>query len=152
MARGDHIYVRRGRRYSHHGIDCGDGSVIHYMGERGHTRYVGRTRLDDFAAGTDIRVRRHLRPLGADEVVARAESQMGSLGYHLVHNNCEHFAAWCCTGRAASSQVRRWALAVQGTLASVVAVQSMGAHLALLGSIGAGVYTLAGPLRRRAWR
>ncbi|MEM9150140.1 MAG: lecithin retinol acyltransferase family protein, partial [Cyanobacteria bacterium P01_F01_bin.3] len=33
MARGDQVYVYRdviGVPYEHHGIDCGDGSVIHY--------------------------------------------------------------------------------------------------------------------------
>ena len=29
MDKGDHIFVYR-RGYSHHGIDCGDGTVIHY--------------------------------------------------------------------------------------------------------------------------
>ena len=93
------------------------------------------------------------RRLGVEETIRNAESRLGSSGYHVVRNNCEHFAAWCCTGRAASSQVRRWALAAQGTMASlVVATQALGAHLALLGTLGAGVYAFAGPLRRRSGR
>ena len=80
----------------------------------------------------------HDAQLGAEETIRNAESRMGSAGYHLVRNNCEHFAAWCCTGRAASSQVRRWMLAAQGTVASLVAVQSLGAHLALLGGLAFG--------------
>lgn len=149
MARGDHIYVRRGRRYSHHGIDCGDGSVIHYVGPRGSVRCVGRTSLEVFAAGSDVLLRTHQRPLGAEETIRNAESRLGSANYHLVRNNCEHFAAWCCTGRAASTQVRSWVLASQAAVASLVAAQSMGAHLALLGPVGAGLYALVRPLRRR---
>ena len=150
MARGDHIYVLRGRRYSHHGVDCGDGSVIHYVGQRGTVRYVGRTPLDEFAGDAVIHVRAHEPRLSADETLRMAESRLGSVGYRLVRNNCEHFATWCCTGRAASSQVRRWALAAQGTAASLVAAQFLGAYLAVVGTIGAGLYALVGPLRRRS--
>src|SRR6266508_3174539 len=126
MSRGDHIFVRRRRRYSHHGIDCGDGTVIHYVGSRGSDRYVARTTVEVFAAGSEVLVRSYEWRLSAEEAIRNAESRLGSLGYHLVRNNCEHFAAWCCTGRAASGQVRRWMLATQGTVASLLAAQSLG--------------------------
>jgi hypothetical protein len=29
MTKGDHIYINCGA-FTHHGIDCGDGTVIHY--------------------------------------------------------------------------------------------------------------------------
>ena len=35
----------------------------------------------------------------------RARSKIGHKGYNLVNNNCEHFALWCKTGLAMSSQV-----------------------------------------------
>lgn len=148
MARGDHLYVRRGRHYSHHGIDCGDGTVIHYVGPRRKLRYVARTSLETFAKGCEVEQRTYDRRLTADEVVRNAESRIGSVGYHLVRNNCEHFAAWCCTGRARSFQVRRWALAAQGTLATLVAAQPAGLHIVVVGTVGAGLYAFAGPLRR----
>ena len=147
MARGDHIYARRGRRYSHHGIDCGDGSVIHYVGPRGTPRVVSRTPYDEFAAGCEVHVRPYTSRLDAEAAIGNAESRLGSHGYHLVRNNCEHFAAWCCTGRAASAQVRRWFLALQGTFASLLATQAMGVHAVVLGTAGAGVYALARPRR-----
>jgi hypothetical protein len=148
MARGDHIYVRRSR-YSHHGVDCGDGTVIHYVGPRGSIRRVARTPLEGFAGGSAVKVRPYDRRLSADEAIQKAESRLGSVGYHLVRNNCEHFAAWCCTGRAVSSQVRSWMLATQGTAASLVAAQGFGAHVAIAGSVSAGLYAWARPLRRR---
>lgn len=151
MARGDHVYVRRGRRYTHHGIDCGDGSVIHYVGPRGTVRRVARTPVEEFAAGSEVLVRTYETRLSADEAIANAESRLGSSGYHLVRNNCEHFAAWCCTGRAASTQVRRWFLGSQGALATIVTAESAGAHMVLLGTAGAGLYVAARPLRRRRW-
>ncbi len=149
MARGDHVYVRRGRRYTHHGVDCGDGTVIHYAGPRGTVRRVARTSWDDFAAGDQVKVRPYDQRLDIDETVLNAESRLGSVGYSLVRNNCEHFTAWCCTGRAVSSQVRGWMLATQGTLASLFAAQSFGPHVAIVSTIGAGVYAASRPLRRR---
>lgn len=148
MSRGDHIYVRRARHYTHHGIDCGDGSVIHFVGPRGGTRYVARTQLEEFAGGGDVRVRHYARPCSAEETVRNAESLIGSTDYHVVRSNCEHFAAWCRTGRASSAQVRRWMLAAQGT-ASVAVTQSPGVHVAILGLIGAGLYALTRPRRPR---
>lgn len=149
MARGDHIYVRRGYRYSHHGIDCGDGTVIHYVGPRASVRHVERTPIEEFAPAADIQVRRYDERLSPDETISHAESRLGTANYSLVRNNCEHFAAWACTGRAASSQVRRWVVGSQGAMASLVAVETMGAHIALVGTAGAGVYAIARPLRRR---
>ncbi|HRT20579.1 MAG TPA: lecithin retinol acyltransferase family protein, partial [Candidatus Hydrogenedentes bacterium] len=50
MARGDHIKVRR-FLYSHHGIDCGDGTVIHYTGSPLHrmSRFSGNWTIADFS-------------------------------------------------------------------------------------------------------
>lgn len=36
-----------------------------------------------------------LRPLPNDEIVYRAQHAIGSRGYDLIFNNCEHFAHWC---------------------------------------------------------
>ena len=149
MARGDHVFVRRGRRYTHHGIDCGDGTVIHYVGPRGTERVVARTTLDEFALDGEVRVRTHVARLAPEETVRLAESRLGSTGYHLVRNNCEHLAVWCSTGRATSSQVRRWAVAAPGTVASVLATHSLGVDLAVAGTVGAGLFAARRPLLRR---
>lgn len=59
MARGDHIYVDRLRGiYAHHGIDTGDGWVIHYTGKNWRDpRKVQRTTVEDFAQGGDIQTK-----------------------------------------------------------------------------------------------
>jgi hypothetical protein len=58
MARGDHIYVQRlGGVYSHHGIDCGDGTVIHLTAFRRGAPGVERIALDQFAEGGEVKVR-----------------------------------------------------------------------------------------------
>lgn len=148
MSRGDHIYVRRRARYSHHGIDCGDGTVIHYVGGRGTLRRVERTSVESFASGGEIRVRSYRTRLPVEEIVRNAESKLGTHGYHLVRNNCEHLATWSATGSPKSSQVRRWAMTAPSAAASFGVVDAASGHLMLLGSLGVGFYTLTSPLRR----
>ena len=110
MALGDQIYVHRELFnfegiYQHHGIDCGDGSVIHY---RKPSEIVERTSLEIFARGNPLYVINY--PAGyyfiADVVVRRAESRLGEHQYNLLFNNCEHFATWCKTGISDSKQIR----------------------------------------------
>ncbi len=42
-----------------------------------------------------------------EETLKRAYSRVGECKYSIVTNNCEHFAMWCKTGNAESTQVRR---------------------------------------------
>jgi hypothetical protein len=111
MARGDHIKVYRSfRLYSHHGIDLGDGTVVHFAGEPFRTRRarVVRTDMADFLRGGQARVVHHRKgSLPVDDVVAMAESLLEQGNYSVFHNNCEHFATLCKTGRLKSRQVRR---------------------------------------------
>lgn len=121
MARGDHIKVyRRGRLYSHHGIDMGDGSVIHFNGaplQWGRARVV-RSTMTAFLAGGRCRVVAHRGPVRpVDEVLATAVSLLDTSRYSVFRNNCEHFATFCKTGSLRSRQARRALLA-----SSVVAV------------------------------
>jgi hypothetical protein len=59
MARADHIMVPRlGGVFVHHGIDCGDGTVIHFTGRTWTTpRSVQRTSMREFARGAEVAVR-----------------------------------------------------------------------------------------------
>jgi hypothetical protein len=58
MARGDHLYASRmGGLYSHHAIDCGDGSVIHYAGFSDLGSGVTRASIEAFAKGGEVKVR-----------------------------------------------------------------------------------------------
>jgi hypothetical protein len=56
MARGDHIYVERlNGIYAHHGIDTGEGWVIHYTGKNWRDpRKVQRTTIEEFAQDGEI--------------------------------------------------------------------------------------------------
>ncbi|MGC1310261.1 MAG: lecithin retinol acyltransferase family protein [Phormidesmis sp.] len=111
MARGDQVYAIReiiGIPYEHHGIDCGDGTVIHYskIGEAA----VARTPRDIFARGGAIYTKPRATAFIPDIVVQRAESRLGERQYDLFFNNCEHFANWCKTGRSESDQLTSFGL------------------------------------------
>ena len=144
MARGDHIYVVRKAGYSHHGIDYGDGTVIHFSGEPGAAKRdacITRASLDDFLKGGRLKVREYGLRDDPDTTIARAESELGSTNYHLISNNCEHFATWCCTGKKASAQVRG---ATSLTTHGVVTGTSAAATVPLVATAGA-VAGVSGP-------
>ena len=146
MGRGDHIYVMRRGGYTHHGIDCGDRTVIHFSGEPGSAKLAAcivRSTMHDFLQDGDLKVRKYGRRDDAETTVNRAESKLGATGYQLVTNNCEHFATWCCTGKSASRQVRGvGSLTAQGGVAATTAAATGGgiaAAGAVQGLSGAGV-------------
>ncbi|BAT51813.1 serine/threonine protein kinase [Nostoc sp. NIES-3756] len=103
MVRGDHIYINDFNiiPFTHHGIDCGDGTVIHYTGES-----VCRISIYEFSKGKKINTWIYDNCDHPDLVLLRAESRLGERNYHLILNNCEHFANWCKTGIAESEQVK----------------------------------------------
>jgi hypothetical protein len=141
MGRGDHIYINCGV-YTHHGIDSGDGTVIHYTGEK-LKGVISRTSMDSFASGKKVFAREYGKCDLPDIVIQRAESQLGNSGYNLFDNNCEHFATWCKTGIKDSEQVRRAGAAAGGASASGAAVAGgigvIGAAGTAAGLSGAGV-------------
>ncbi|MEB3336325.1 MAG: lecithin retinol acyltransferase family protein [Leptolyngbyaceae bacterium] len=107
MARGDHLYVTREFLnihgvYEHHGIDYGDGTVIHY---RKSDSTIARTSMAVFSDGKPVYVQHYTTAYIPDSVLQRAESRLGERQYNLIFNNCEHFATWCKTGRSESRQV-----------------------------------------------
>jgi hypothetical protein len=114
MARGDQIFVMRpflglDALYEHHGIDCGDGTVIHYR-KLGEESKISRTSYAAFAAGLPIYIKWQPVSFIPDVVIQRAESRLGEEQYNLLSNNCEHFANWCKTGRNESNQLARFGL------------------------------------------
>lgn len=111
MARGDQIYAMRevmGVPYEHHGIDCGDGSVIHYSKQ--DEAVIKQTPLATFARGGVVNVKPQSTAFIPSLVVERAESRLGEREYDLFFNNCEHFANWCKTGRHECDQLNDFGL------------------------------------------
>ncbi|HAN75223.1 MAG TPA: NC domain-containing protein [Planktothrix sp. UBA8407] len=110
MARGDQIYIFREfwnfeGLYEHHGIDFGDGTVIHY---RKPSEIIERTSIETFSRGKKIHIRQYPIRYIADTVLNRAQSRLGEKQYNLLFNNCEHFATWCVTGVSKSQQVENF--------------------------------------------
>jgi hypothetical protein len=105
---GAHVYVERGF-YSHHGVDCGDGTVIDFGGRDGakdkDAAVIRRATLEEFANGAGVKTRPYGSCYEPEIVVAHATSMIGRSGYHLFSNNCEHFATWCIAGEHSSRQV-----------------------------------------------
>ncbi len=129
MAKGDHIYVKRLHGlYYHHGIDMGDGTVIHFSGEplNGKLAKVCQVPLEEFLNGEEARFVEYGRESGVLdplETVALAQQQLDNEGYNVLFNNCEHFATYCKTRRKMSGQVRsvaKKALAGLGLTAAAV--------------------------------
>ena len=112
MAKGDQLYVYREFLnlegvYEHHGIDCGDGTVIHY---RKPSEIIERTSLETFSRGNSLYVKEYISGFYfiPEVVVQRAESRLGENKYNLLFNNCEHFATWCKVGLSESRQLQEF--------------------------------------------
>ena len=127
--KGDIVYVKR-RGYRHFGIYTGNQQVIHYYKERNPLLcdgIISETSLNEFMSGSDTLyvlngigpaaknnlfdwiIKRvfggEINPFPPQETIERARSKLGEQGYNLLLNNCEHFAFWCKTGVAKSTQV-----------------------------------------------
>jgi hypothetical protein len=114
MARGDQIYVMRDLAgvpglYQHHGIDGGDGTVIHYSKAREEAE-IARTSYEAFSWGNPVYPAAQRVVYAPDVVIQRAESRLGERQYDLLLNNCEHFATWCTTGLSESRQLAGFGL------------------------------------------
>ena len=116
MAKGDCLYVYRNFGqlkgvYKHYGIDCGDGTVIHY---RKPSEVIEQTSLETFSQGNPVYVAEYSPGFGyiPDVVVERAKSRLGEHDYNLLTNNCEHFTSWCKTGISDSKQIRNYLPAI----------------------------------------
>ena len=113
MAQGEQVYVMRELAgvpgvYEHHGIDCGDGTVIHYR--KTETATIAQTSLASFARGERVFIKPQTVSYLPHLVVQRAQSRLGEQRYDLLTNNCEHFATWCKTGHAYSDQLRAFGI------------------------------------------
>jgi len=134
MASGDRVRVERRLSgsnvvYMHHGIDVGDGTVVHARPDDFRRPLAGgrveRTSLAEFAGGGTVLVTTEPSPRYSPlEIVARALAHVGREGYCPVVDNCEHFATWCATGERSSRQVDIVLERISGAAARVMAAVS----------------------------
>jgi hypothetical protein len=154
MAAGDRLRVERRVlgstvSYLHHGIDVGDGTVVHARPHDVRQPFAGgrveRTSLEAFAVGLPVDVVREPEAMFPPaEVVARALAHVGREGYCPVIDNCEHFATWCATGRRASRQVDLVAGRVGRAAARIAAAVSARAAGGVVFRTAAGATLRAG--------
>ena len=144
MPKGDHVYVDRGM-YTHHGINCGDGTVIHYEGKFGIGK-ITRISCKKFADGKDVYIRRcYCYKFSPDEIVRRAERRLNEADYNLIFNNCEHFATDCTTGEPDSQQVGNSIVAAGASVASAARLGAISTTVPAAGILGSvGVITTLG--------
>lgn len=151
MAHGDRLAVERRVAgstvtYSHHGIDVGDGTVVHARPDDFRAPFGGgrveRTSRAEFAAGRDVRIVTEPAAVHPpEEIVARALAHVGRDGYCPLVDNCEHFATWCATGRRSSRQVDVVVSRAVAVVGRVIATVSAGAggRIATRALVGSGV-------------
>ncbi len=113
---GDMIRVKAGSIW-HYGIFVSDGEVIQFGPNPqgadwrpGAELAVLATDIDAFLLGGFLEValldrKESRRRRSASETVAVARSRIGERGYHILHNNCEHFVNECLLGEHKCSQV-----------------------------------------------
>ena len=151
MSQGDHIKVFRGF-YWHHGIDTGTGTVVHQTGEPGRrlNAAIQESPIKDFLGKGTLVIENDDPAFDPVEVLGRARSKIGSPGYGILFNNCEHFAQWCRSGRRISRQVDNaaWTGILVGIAARVggsAFAKSAALHsLRFLGPVGTTVALTAG--------
>lgn len=105
---GQHINVNRGL-YSHHGIYVGEQNGLPLVAELAKPIDGGRARLvtwATFSRGNAVFLVNDLNSLPHAQVLANVRWFTDSRQYDLLDWNCEHFATWCSTHQARSSQVQ----------------------------------------------
>ena len=73
MAKGDHIKVKR-RGYWHHGIDMGDSTVTHFVGEHAEKTNpeIKQRSMREFLKGGKLKIVEYPKSNGPDTVVKNA--------------------------------------------------------------------------------
>ncbi|KAL3870918.1 hypothetical protein ACJMK2_038946 [Sinanodonta woodiana] len=142
---GDTIEFPRGC-YSHWAVYIGDEKVVHLTGDdndgingnfdsgnlfticgrRFNKAYVKVDNFWDVVLGCQARINKskdkNMRPLAEEDIVQRAMSKLGEIGYNVMWCNCEHFASWCRYGKEKSEQVEKaltWAAVGASALAAL---------------------------------
>jgi hypothetical protein len=111
-SKGDLIEIQRDI-YSHWAVYVGDGDIIHLLDFPDGKAQVVCQELKEIAEGYVCRVnnlvkaaqRRQLVPKSVSDILKSAYEKLNDVfDYHLINNNCEHFATHCRYGSRFSEQ------------------------------------------------
>lgn len=126
--------------YTHHAIDVGDGTVVHF-GRGLHdlaNACIEQVSWQEFCQGRPVEVVDSPRCFPAEEILNRAQSRLGQSDYQVFGNNCEGFVHWCRSDRSDSFQADR----VRSAMKQVAAATAKPALTRRL----TGAIVAAGPL------
>ncbi len=117
-ALGDMVRVKI-RDIYHYGIYVNDGEVIQFgpppserVAKKDSEIEVIATDIDAFLIGGFLEVaefdkKERKKNRSPEDTVSYARSKLGTRGYNILYNNCEHFANECISGVAVCSQADR---------------------------------------------
>lgn len=114
--KGDMIRVKCSENFYHYGVFVSDNEIIQF----GFAPNIAREVIADdikvcvtdihiFSSGAAVEVAAFdsvelSKRKSPDETVQYARSKIGTKGYSIIHNNCEHFANECVFGQKLSRQ------------------------------------------------
>lgn len=115
LSPGDHLKFKGAFGYPslyHHGVYVGNGTVVHFYAQNAKDKNnaeiqaISLQRFIDLASPHPVEKVVTLRPrLPVAVIQQRCLSKLGQKDYHVLLNNCEHFANWATTGEHRSYQV-----------------------------------------------
>lgn len=139
LQEGDLVEFNRKFLYSHWGVYVGNEEVVHLTGVGGISDLIGSEHVftisgmtynkamvvkENFwkVAANSLAKRnnkdRERKPLNPNEIVEKALSMLGDIGYNLLWNNCEHFATFCRYDKKWSEQVENFFM-IAGAVAGI---------------------------------
>lgn len=138
------VFPRYNGVYDHYAVNVGRGYLVHMTGGRSDslqcvksifTRLAGCEKAevkmekctDVVKPGSTVHIENGtwngIQPLPVTTIIKRARSKVGTQDYHLLENNCEHFARWCRYGVKASEQAYSLKLILVFLLAEILYVR-----------------------------
>ena len=112
---GDMIRIHLGSVH-HYGIFVSEDEVIQFgypplpeFKDKNQNITVGAVSIDEFSSGKIVEVavldrKEKKRRFPPEKTVEIARSKIGTGGYNILHNNCEHFCYECVFGVKKSTQ------------------------------------------------
>jgi len=114
------------------GFDGMDIFIVHWSGENPSLATLKIAPLKEVDNSFEILPIKGNDPIGRR--MARAISSLGKGGYHVVTNNCEHFAHWVHTEERKSPQVKTFAIGVGVIIGALAAVLRIGSLIYAVGN------------------
>ena len=127
----DYTHQPTGITYDHDAIvthtssDLAEFSIIHFAKVNDKLQITESDLPSFLKDGKNPRiVQEPVHCYSDDVIVQRARSQLGTANYHVLGKNCQHFARWCCTGKAFSHEIYDYGVLLSGVGICILAIGS----------------------------